>query len=420
MKFHLAIVSVLLSGVMFFALKVSALEKGAAEKLAPQTGEIEEMMLSVGEQRVFDADNIDSFSESSRGIIEIKVPRDGKKMIVTAVRAGSTSLLLIDKSGGQRTLVITVFARLPEVVENELRDLFSKDQNLSFRRAGPRVFVDGIADTEGERKRVEQAVKGYKGQAVSLVRVDAEAVRPRTNIRLDLTFVEMRQRDTNGFGLSWPESYGAGGALSGSLNLMTGTLSAAYEVLDQAMPSLEAAARYGWAKIRKKAALITVPGRRASFEAGGEVNVTVTGSQAAELRSIPYGARLSVTPRLSKDARTIDLEVTAEISELSETSQNVPGRVISKVDTLVHLGIGQSIMLSGLDSESENVTKEGLPYLSKIPILGLLFGTRHHAEEQSESLIVITPTVLDHPDRLGKKLLDEALVRFEEFDGDFE
>ena len=417
MKFHLAIVSVLLGCATLLSVTVLSQEFGTEVVSAPG---MEELMLSIGEQRIFDADNIESFSESTRGIIEVKVPRDGRKMIVTALRAGTTSLLLIEKSGAERTVLITVFARLPEVVEAELRDLFSEDKNLRFRRVGPRVFVDGIAETDGARKRVEQAVKQYKGQAVSLVRVDPEAVRPRTNIRLDLTFVEMRRRDDDGFGINWPESYGATGALSGTLDLMTGTLSAAYEVVDQAMPSLEAAAQYGWVKIHKKAALITVPGRRATYEAGGEVNVAVAGSQAAEIRSIPYGARLIVTPRLSRDERTVDLEVVAEVSELSETSQSVPGRTVSKVDTLVHLGIGQSIMLSGLESESESTTKAGFPYLSKIPILGLLFGTRSHSEEETESLIMITPTVLDHPDRVGKKLLDEAVARFGEFEGKFE
>ena len=418
MKFHLEIVSVLLAGITLLSLKVLSQESRTTGDEGASG--MEEMMLSIGEQRIFDADDIESFSESTRGIIEVKVPRDGRKMIVTALRAGTTSLLLINKSGKERTVLITVFARLPEVVESELRDLFAEDKNLSFRRVGPRVFVDGIAETDGAQKRVEQAVKQYKGQAVSLVRVDPEAVRPRTNIRLDLTFVELRRRDGDRFGLYWPESYGATGALSGTLDLMTGTLSAAYEVVDQAMPALEAAAQYGWIKIHKKAALITVPGRRASYEVGGEVNVAVAGSQAAEIRSIPYGARLIVTPRLSKDERTVDLEVTAEVSDLAETSQSVPGRTVSKVDTLVHLGIGQSIMLSGLESESEGTTKKGLPYLSKVPILGLLFGTRSHSEEETESLIVITPTVLDHPDRVGKKLLDEAVARFNEFEGKFE
>ncbi len=79
----------------------------------------------------------------------------------------------------------------------------------------------------------------------------------------------------------------------------------------------------------------------------------MTGSQAAELRMVPYGARLTVLPRLAKSDDIVDLEVDAEVSDLTETTQDVPGRSIARVKTLVHLGLGQSILLGGLDAESK-------------------------------------------------------------------
>ncbi len=418
MKSHIIIVVIMFAVIVLSAAKLLRAQEFSV-RTSTASDNADDLAMTIGEQYMFDAESIDSFSESTKGVIEIKVPRDGKKMIITAIRSGTTSLMLFDKQGSRKTVFITVFARMPETVEKELKELFAQDKTLTFKKVGARVFVDGEVRTDSEKKRVEQAVKGYNGQAISLIYIDPDVVQPRTNIRLDLTFVELKKRDNDRFGISWPSSYGGSGVLSGSIDLLTGTLSAAYQLMDQAMPSLEVAAQYGWIKIHKKAALITVNGRKSTYEAGGEVNVAVAGSQAAELRTIPYGARLIVTPRLSDDDKTLDLEVIAEVSDLSETTQNVPGRTMSRVDTLVHLGIGQSIMLSGLNSESKGVTKEGFPYLSKIPILGLLFGTRRHVEEQTESLIVITPTVLDRPDRIGKKLLDEAAVKFQNFEGKF-
>lgn len=379
-----------------------------------------EMTLVLGEQRMIDATEVASFSESTRGIIQVKVPRDGRKMIITASRPGATSLLLIDHKGKEKTIAITVFAMLPKTVLQELAKLFEDMETIRLRQVGARVFIEGTVPTKAALQRVEQAAKIYRGQVATLVELDPTAVRPRTNIRLDLMFIEMRRRDSDKLGIHWPGQYGASAALQGSLDLTTGGLTAAYEVVDQALPSLEAAARYGWIKIRKRATVITTSGHQASYEAGGEVNVAIVGSQSAELRSIPYGARLVVTPRLSEDERILDLEVEAVVSDLTETTQDVPGRSVSRVQTLVHLGLGQSIMLSGLEAASEATTKEGLPYLSKIPILGLFFGTRSHVEEQVEGIIVITPTVLDSLDREGKRRLEEALIRFEEFDGKFE
>jgi type II secretory pathway component GspD/PulD (secretin) len=108
------------------------------------------------------------------------------------------------------------------------------------------------------------------------------------------------------------------------------------------------------------------------------------------------------------------------VSDLTETSQDVPGRTISKVATLVHLGLGQSIVLSGLDAESESHSKRGLPLLSRIPIIGYFFGVGTHREEQVEGLIAITPTVIENLDRDGRRRLEQALAKFEQFDGDFE
>ncbi len=379
----------------------------------------EEMLLIVGEQRVIDAADIASFSESTRGIIEVKVPRDGREMIVTAVRSGATSLLLIGRNGKERGLQITVFSQHPETIEREVKHLLGDLAGLELRRIGPRIFIDGTVLSKSVLQRVEQVAKVYRGQVASLAQIDPHAVRPQTNIRLDLVFVGLRKRSGLNAGVSWPAAIGNTGTLEGSMDLMTGGLTASYKVVDQALPALEAAARHGWVRVRKRATVMTTSGNQATYEAGGEVNVAVTGSQAAELRTVPYGARLTVLPRLAKSDDIVDLEVDAEVSDLTETTQDVPGRSIARVKTLVHLGLGQSILLGGLDAESESSTKSGLPLLSRIPIIGFFFGTTNHQESREEGLIIITPSIIDNVDRQGKRLLEEALKKFETFEGDF-
>jgi pilus assembly protein CpaC len=199
------------------------------------------------------------------------------------------------------------------------------------------------------------------------------------------------------------------------LDLVTGNLAASYSIINQALPSIEAASRAGWAKVRKRAAVITTSGHKASYEAGGEVNVAVTGSQAAELRTVPYGARLTVLPRLDSEGERLDIEVEAEVSELTETTQDVPGRTVARVSTLVHLCTGQSIVLGGLDADRHNSSNSGLPGLSRIPFIGLLFGTREQEDQEEEGLIVITPNVVESLDAQGRQKLDNALAKYRGF-----
>jgi pilus assembly protein CpaC len=383
------------------------------------TDDAQDMLLVVGEQRVLDAADVASFSESAKGVIEVKVPKDGRKLVVTALKPGQTSLLLITGDGGQRTHGITVFARRPETIEEEVRALTRDLGELSLRRLGPRIFIEGAVPSEAELARVERIAKVYAGQVESLARVGEGMVRPRANIRLDLTFVELRASSGSDFGMGWPAQIGGTQSVDVGYDMVTGTPSASYQVVGQALPALNAAALSGHARIRKRATLVTTSGAKASYSAGGEVNVAVAGSQAAELRSVPYGCKLTVLPRLAPGPGLLDLEVDAEVSDLTETTQDVPGRTISRVQTLVHLGLGQSIMLSGLDAESETRSRSGFPLLSSIPIVGYFFGAATRRDERVEGLIVITPAVLDHVSRDARRLLDEALERFEKFDGDF-
>ena len=200
-------------------------------------------------------------------------------------------------------------------------------------------------------------------------------------------------------------------------DLVTGLPTASYKVVNQAMPVLQAAQSMGHVKIKKRAYLVTTSDNEATYSSGGVVNVPIASSQAAELRTIPYGCTLKVLPRLDVESGLIDLQVEAEVSELKETNQDAPGRTLSKVSTLVHLGLGQSVVLSGLDSHTESKTKSGIPFLSRIPILGMLFGVHKKHSEKITGLVAITPVVLDNVDRDSRRQLDEALKKFKNFNG---
>ena len=58
------------------------------------------------------------------------------------------------------------------------------------------------------------------------------------------------------------------------------------------------------------------------------------------------------------------------------SADGIPGRARSELQTAVNLELGQSIALAGLFSDGKDRARNGLPLLSKIPVLGYLFGTR--------------------------------------------
>jgi general secretion pathway protein D len=57
---------------------------------------------------------------------------------------------------------------------------------------------------------------------------------------------------------------------------------------------------------------------------------------------------------------------------------------------------GQTVFLGGLISEQNSKGRSGVPYLHRVPIIGPLFGSRSDSRSRSETLVMLTPTVIEN------------------------
>jgi general secretion pathway protein D len=112
------------------------------------------------------------------------------------------------------------------------------------------------------------------------------------------------------------------------------------------------------------------------------------------------GIILTVTPRVS-DAGLITLDI--QIEDLQATtvkigSENnlltVPAFRKKLAKTTVSIVQGQMIVIGGLISDTKDNTKSGIPYLSKIPILGALFGVHENIVNKQETILLLTPHII--------------------------
>jgi pilus assembly protein CpaC len=398
----------------------------SASYAADKDSESSEINLVVGGQKVINAVGVQSYSEGAPGIVQIKVPEDGRKMVITAQRPGSTTLLLIYGSGKQETIVINVFARSPEAIRRELKSLLLGLTGVDIREVGGRVFLDGAVPAQEDLARIERLVGLYAGQVSSLVIVDP--ARQRTNIKLDLHFVQLRKTSEYKMGVNWPANFGAHLNLQNqpSVNFLytydfiaKAATQGQIVITENLLPSLDILSIRGWAKVNNVVSVITTNGGNATYHTGGEVNVRIaTALGTSTLQKIPFGVRLTVQPRLDPQSGLIVVTIEAEQSELNPVQgQDVPGRLLTNTKTNVHVKLGQSIMLSGFKETTEQMTGTGIPGLMRIPILGYLFRTEHNASEDTENVLFITPTVIEHTSPENVRRIDEALQRYEKFGG---
>jgi len=77
-------------------------------------------------------------------------------------------------------------------------------------------------------------------------------------------------------------------------------------------------------------------------------------------------------------------------------------------------------VLSGIRSRSQRHSASGLPLLSELPVLGVLFGSHADDRQEVEGAIYVVPSVIDSIPKGAAELLDEALAGYSEFSGDLD
>lgn len=327
----------------------------------------EELALTVGEQRVIPTDSVRSYSEGAKGIVDVRLTKDASQFIVVALRPGNTTLLLLMLDGVERHFKITV-----------------TDPN------GPKRNAAG------------------------------GTVEARDNIRLDFYFVQLNKNYGHQLGLGFPGSVTP--TASFAYDLKVGSLESATAVIQsQALPRLDMAQASGWAKVMRQAAVVTANGEKASFSGGGEVNVPIQSALTSGVQKISFGSVVEVAPLYDSKSGRVELRLHADISELeNDRGTGIPGRVTAQLDTIVNLELGQSLVLAGLTAKSERSSKSGIPGLSQIPILGALFGSHSHTEDESENVILIVPSVVDSVSMQDRARLSDALRQYTKYSGDLD
>jgi len=398
-------------------------QKGKGKKPPPDEEKApsvvnEELNLAVGENKTIPAADVKNYSEGTPGVVDIKLTTDSSAFVVVGLKAGSTSLLLIKKNGQEVTWTINVFARSPAIVEAELKQLLEGYTGVKVRRVGSRLFIEGSVANESDVKRVQQIASVYSGQVESLVGVGG--TRDKTNVRIDFFFVQYSKESGYQLGISYPGRIGGETIQSNfGRDFVTGTNTAVTNIVNQPLPGLDIASRYGWIKVLKQATLITTNGIDASIDSGGEQNYQVVTATTVTLQKITFGTIVTVQPFFDPASRELEVKVQADVSDLAPPGPGttLPSRVISKLQTVVHMKLGQSLVISGIHTESERKTMQGLPILKDIPIIGVLFGSAGVTSTELEGAVFIVPSVVEPTSKPAIDVVNETLRVYEDWSG---
>ncbi len=251
--------------------------------------------------------------------------------------------------------------------------------------------------------------------------------RSLTQWRPDLTLITNGYNKTDGtFGLEGATSQALGsGQVENALQVLGGALINNFQVggsevaFDLLFSLLE---KDGISRTLSRPNLTVLAGEKAVFRAGGEVPVPTSfspngisssdtggNSQAVfsgtEFKSfgIELGVRAMVdendliTLDLSPSISTPDTLLTQQITSSTGSSLNTSAFNVRNLTTSTRLRDGQPLIIGGLVSRDISDSRDFVPGVNDVPLLGKLTESSQEADTARELIIIVTPTLVREP-----------------------
>ena len=311
--------------------------------------------------------------------------------------------------------------------------------------------IQVVADKDNNTLLVVATPPEYQIIEQALKKLDV----PARQVAMEVTIASVTLTDELNFGVEWlfkggaPDGRGAGGLFTRSLPFNPGgsqnpnntglglAQGFMYIIQNSNFPGgIQAILRlldtYGDTKVVANPHLAALDNQKATIKAGNKIpicqqafvgsganvatNVVTTTSQY-----IDTGVLLQVTPHINSGG-LVTLDVQVEVSDpgaLSTDCSQAPPINTRSVQTIVNVQSGLTMVMGGLIGETSGNTSKGLPLLSRIPILGGLFGEQTLTKNRTELVMFITPRVVETEIDL-KSTIEDLRRRMQQIDDTFD
>ena len=273
---------------------------------------------------------------------------------------------------------IQIEVKIVEVSTSMARDLGIDWENV-VRRSGPKISW-GYSEDNDDTERNNRSDR-------NLLREDVSIIDDVSHTRKDLE--RYLTTDDDGTEMS---------TIRRDLQLSAGlNFSDVLNLLDEA----------GAATVRNAPRILTLNNRLASILDGERVTYVTRYSAYNDIfktDSMDAGLGLRVLPSLGESGY-ITLRINAELTSLgSGKISGSPVKDGQMVENTVIVKDGESVLLGGLSRSVDQTVKKRFPILGHV--LPFLFSREITIEENFESLIILTPTVVDFATALDEKTVD--------------
>ena len=353
-----------------------------------------------------------------------------QQLLIHGKTPGTISLFVWDKAGGIKTYEVTVRRDLSQLVE-QVKQLFPGEP-ITVTGSGRDVVLAGTVSTKYVVDKAADVAAGYVEKKENVVNLLKQQEGVTSNqVMLRVRFAEVSRSALQEIGASYildqfksdwdarattqqfsapnfDDSQPGKITFSDFLNIFLFNNRYNVGTLIRAMQER------GLFQSLAEPNLIATNGKEASFLAGGEYPYPIVqpggSGNAVTIMFKEFGIRLNFTPTvLAGDL--ISMKVRPEVSALDFSNAitlagfRIPALSTRRTETEVELRDGQTFAIAGLLNNTATTTMRKIPGIGDVPILGYLFKSKAMQKNQTELVVMITPSIV----RRGSMGVSEGL-----------
>lgn len=236
------------------------------------------------------------------------------------------------------------------------------------------------------------------------------------HINLSVKILRIDYNDNISYGVDWTAMIGetvgivGGGAAVSSQSGVLGSINIQTSKLNFLMNAME---RFGKVNIVHSWKSTVRSGMPTDFRDIGSIPYVVpqtTSNQSGvvityEPRFVDVGVKLNIVPSLLKEKKEILGQVYLEASQLLRfvtypvdnqgNTLSVPETKATRATIPFRAKLGESVIITGFRITRDEKNSQGFPLLSRIPVLGGLFGFNQSLKGDSEIVFIIEPSIAE-------------------------
>jgi type II secretory pathway component GspD/PulD (secretin) len=243
-----------------------------------------------------------------------------------------------------------------------------------------------------------------------------------TQILIEAKILEVTLTDEDSSGLDWTKFFSSDGGTGefggqGLNNAASPGLFFSY-TNDNITVALDALTSQGRVRTLSSPKLLAIEDQESSVIVGDRrgysVITTINQVTSESIEFLESGVILRVTPSVDANGKVM-MDIHPEVSTgVIDPLTGIPSQSTTEVTTRMIVPDGQTIFVGGLIKHRVEESQRGIPVISRIPGVGRLFSSRENNKSNTETIVLITPTILNDKARLVDEETIEIIERMEQ------